>query len=271
MAIDDFDYLSAQARSSEKLGLTLRWLYKWELTSRHAISELLGTKKSTTYETLSRYRKLGLVSSFTMSNVPGQIYHLTKRGVAVARELFVGHKDEYLTTAFYPSKINTNHAAHDFLTQHAVLRYLEAYPKARFLTDRQLRLREKKFLRESHKIPDAVLHLGSHKRPHQILIEVQESPLSSHRLELMLSLYAEAILQGEIQGMVLASTRHHILNHAKQIVARGVRHFDFLDGRWSPINLSVTASPLSPDMIGDSIIIENLDRYEKLYYRHIIR
>ncbi|NKI18576.1 hypothetical protein HCU74_14260 [Spongiibacter sp. KMU-166] len=271
MKFSDYDYHSAKARSGEKLGQMLRWLYRWEVSSVHALAELFGTKRSATYSTLARYEKFGLIDSFTMPNVCGRVYHLKKNGVSTARELFVGHKDEHLKTAYFPSKINRSHVVHDLLTQHIVLRLKSEHSQARFLTDRQLRLRQKFFLRQDYKIPDAVVHLGSHKKPHQVLIEVQESPLRSYHLELILSLYAESIIRGEIQGLVFASTKRNILEHARRIIDRGVRSFDYIDGRWHPINPTVRQGPLSLSMLGDSIVLYDLSHYAGRYYTHIIR
>jgi len=271
MQIQEFDYHSAQKRSAEKIGQTLRWLYKWEVSSRQVLSELLEIERSATYQTLSRFEKQGLISSFSMSNCRSKIYHLSEQGVAAARELFVGKKDEHLKTKFYPSKINTNHCHHDFLVQQVVLDLMKMQENSRFLSDRQLRLREKLYLRNGYKIPDAVVHLGSHKNPNQILVEVQESPLPSARLELMLSLYAEAIRKDDIQGLIFASTKRHILSHANKIILRGVRHFNFVDNRWQPISTSVRDSPLTPDMVGGPIKLIDLNGLAAHYYNHIIR
>jgi DNA-binding PadR family transcriptional regulator len=271
MKFSDYDYHSAQKRSAEKIGQTLRWLYKWEVSSRQVLSELLEIERSATYQTLSKFEKQGLISSFSMSNCRSKIYHLSEQGVAAARELFVGKKDEHLKTKFYPSKINTNHCHHDFLVQQVVLDLMKMQENSRFLSDRQLRLREKLYLRNGYKIPDAVVHLGSHKNPNQILVEVQESPLPSFRLELMLSLYAEAIRKDDIQGLILASTKRHILSHVNKIILRGVRHFNFIENRWQPISTSVRNSPLSPEMVGGPIKLIDLSGLAAHYYNHIIR
>ncbi|WP_284450076.1 replication-relaxation family protein [Spongiibacter tropicus] len=271
MPIQDFDYRSARNRAFEKTGLVLRWLYKWEISSRYVIQDLLGVGRSATYQTLAKLEKDGLISWFSMPNCCAKIYHLTQHGVTTAQELFVGHKDEHLNTRFYPSRINTNHCQHDFLVQHEVLRIKDGHKNARFLSDRQLRLREKFYLRNKHKIPDAVVHLGSHKNPCQILIEVQESPMSSFKLELMLSLYAEAIRKDEIQGLIFASTKRHILDHARRMIDRDIRHFNFVEGRWHPISTTARPSPLSVDMVGNSINLQDLRHYSNFYYRHLYR
>ncbi|WP_373090860.1 replication-relaxation family protein [Zhongshania sp.] len=271
MRIQDFDYRSAKNRSFEKTDLVLRWLYKWEVSSRHAIQGLLGVGRSATYQTLAKLEKDGLISWFSMPNCCSKIYHLTQHGVTTAREFFVGHKDVYLNTRYYPSRINTNHCQHDFLVQHEVLRLKNGHKNARFLSDRQLRLREKFYLRNNYKIPDAVVHLGSQKKPYQVLIEVQESPLSSFKLELMLSLYAEAIRNNEIHGLIFASTKKHILDHARRVINRGIRHFNFVEGRWHPISTATRPSPLSLDMVGNSIKLFDLGHYSNFYYRHLYR
>ncbi len=67
--------------------------------------------------------------------------------------------------------------------------------------------------------------------------------MSSFKIELMLSLYAGAIRQNEILGLIFASTKKHILDHARRVINRGIRHFNFVEGRWHPISTATRPSP----------------------------
>ena len=87
----------------------------------------------------------------------------------------------------------------------------------------------------------------------------------------MLSLYAEAIRKDDIQGLIFASTKRHILSHVNKIILRGVRHFNFIENRWQPISTSVRNSPLSPEMVGGPIKLIDLSGLAAHYYNHIIR
>jgi|GEM_PF-6422208 len=70
MKFSDYDYHSAQKRSAEKIGQTLRWLYKWEVSSRQVLSELLEIERSATYQTLSKVmRIIFLVHIISTENV----------------------------------------------------------------------------------------------------------------------------------------------------------------------------------------------------------
>lgn len=208
-------------RAAKKRGIVLTHLHAWEFTDAHVVSTLLGLERTGTYTTIKNLIRSGLVSSLRVAGCPTPIIHLTPAGASTVHRLVDSTEYAEMPCVVYPSKLNLSHVQHDLLVQRLMTRAVARSDMRTAISAGQILYANRGIGRgiplTSVKIPDAILleHLPDETR--RTAIEVQESPESDSVTERKLSQYYDAIVRGEVYGVVYSSTSQARLDQVHRI------------------------------------------------------
>lgn len=211
---------NAAAKAAENRGQVLRWLLKWRSTDRHIVGEILGLKRSGAFAVVASMVRDGFIGEIRVTGCPVRVLYLREPGLRLAQRLLAGTQDETMTAPARPSKIVTNHIAHDLLVQRYALQIERRLgSSAELLSSYQVAHRRQEIGRSKRvcsgglKLPDALLIAAGER----IAIEVQETFESRDVAERKLRFYHHAITLSEVDRVIYASTSPGIVAHLKKI------------------------------------------------------
>lgn len=219
----------AHARAAEKRGQVLRHLHAWEFADAQVLGTLLGLRRTGTYSTIKSMIRAGLVASLRVSGCPTPVLHLTPAGASAVHRLIDGTEYSEMPAVVYASRLNLSHVQHDLLVQRMTTQIVARSRTRSAISARQIQYSGigigNGLPLTTPKIPDALLidHLGNESRV--TAIEVQESPESDTVTERKLSQYFEAIVRGEVFGVIYASTSKARLQQVERIWHGGLRRW----------------------------------------------
>lgn len=277
---------AARQVAAWKRGQVVRWLLRWELSDVHVLGDLLQLSRSGTYATLSGMVRAGYIARAPINGCPTPVYHLRQAGLSAAQQLLLddGYSDDAkLSAAVYPSRLNTAHVQHDLLVQRYVLQWQQrerarsedrgercAWLSSRQLDHRSFLLGLDEATRRGGKLPDAVLiYTGETGKQRRVALELQQTAEPDAVIERKLAQYVRAITANEVQGLVYASTRRHVLENIQR-VAREVRKWWYNPDQrqWYPHE--GVGRPLLDQVPANSITWRELEGLDATYYQYAL-
>lgn len=209
-----FSGTQAAQRSSAKLHVLLKWLWRWKFADAEILGNLWGVSYRTTMQTLNKYEQDNLIGRIKCPGMPSSVFYLKSSGAVIAQQLMSGSNWLNLKPRIYPSELGLKQVQHDLAVQYLVLDIRAAEIKSgeqglEVLNDRQMRFANIFLSDEVKKIPDALIKLPNKDVWAVEMVETMYRPFERKRV---FWLHAKAANQGKIKGTIFASTLTNYVN-----------------------------------------------------------
>lgn len=267
-SIIEFSGKDSIKRSSDKLNLLLRWLWRWKFSDHYVLSKLWGLSYKTVMQTVSSYEKKGLIARVKGPGMPSHVYYLKELGAEFAAQIMAESRWIDMKPAIYVSRLGLKQVQHDLAVQYLILK-LEKESKEKngsgidVINDRQLRFNEQSIFDDGKKIPDALIR---YKNGDLLAVEMIETMYGMEERKRVLWLHAEARAKNKIKGTIYASTIKSYLRLMQSAANADCGSWKYLKERKKWINDKNGIKYVNQDYLKNSIFFIELSEYRNNLY-----